>query len=206
MKFKPSDSRENFPVHKYPILLSFLCLLAKEEEIDLLDRNFAIGDLYYRMVKCLYTKFTSRKGIKFETAVFHQVLISIGKLALQTLKSGNPLIPMEDIVGVSGEFAFEYGLFAGHEDWKPSTDPTPGVCVTYAHRSLEEFFWSLGFLQALDDGKNIDDILGSDCEKPIFMINPLVLTFCLWLLTKEIFGSSSLVYDKLVQLFNKLIF
>ena len=63
------------------------------------------------------------------------------------------------------------------------TDPTADIYVTYAHRSLEEFFGSFGFLQALDDGKSIDDILGSECKEPIFMTNPLVLKFCLWLLS-----------------------
>ena len=48
LQFKPSDSRENFPVHKCPILLSFLCLLVKEEEINLLDTNLTIGDLYFK--------------------------------------------------------------------------------------------------------------------------------------------------------------
>ena len=31
--------------------------------------------------------------------------------------------------------------------------------------------------------KSVDEILGSDCEKPIFMVNPLILQFCLLLLT-----------------------
>ena len=204
LRFKPSDSRENFPVHKCPILLSFLCLLVEEDEIDLLDRNLAIGDLYFRMVKCLYTKYTLRKGIKFEETLFQQVLISVGKLALQTLLSGNPLVPMEGIVGTAGEFAFEYGFFAGHENLKPRTDPTPGISLTYAHRSIEEFFGSFGFLQALDEGKSIDDILGSDCEKAIFMVNALVFTFCLWLLkgskcSQRFFDSPVVVYDKLVD-------
>ena len=77
-----SDIRERFPVYKCPILLSFLYQLVKEREIDLLDRNLEIGDLYYRMVKCLYTKYTLRKGINFEKTVFHEVLTSVGKLAL----------------------------------------------------------------------------------------------------------------------------
>ena len=33
LQFKPSDSRENFPIHKCPILLSFLCLLVKEAKL-----------------------------------------------------------------------------------------------------------------------------------------------------------------------------
>ena len=50
----------------------------------------------------------------------------------------------------------------------------------------------------MDDGKSIDEILGSDCEEPIFMVDPLVLKFCLWFLTREFFFSPRIVYDKLV--------
>ena len=89
-------------------------------------------------------------------------------------------------------------MFAGHDNLTPSTDPTPGICVMFAHRSLEEFFGSFGFLQDLDDGKSVEDILGSDCEKPIFMVNPLVFKFCMWLLSKDLFGCSRDVYNKLV--------
>ena len=56
-------------------------------------------------------------------------------------------------------------FFAGHEDFRLCTDPTADISVTYAHRSIEEFFGSFGFLQALDDEKSVEDILGSDCEK-----------------------------------------
>ena len=96
-----------------------------------------------------------------------------------------------------GEFAFEYGFFAGHEDFRLFTNPTADISVTYAHRSLEEFFGSFGFLQALAQGQSVDHILGSDCENPIFLVNPLVLQFCLCLLTTEFFGSRRIVYDKL---------
>ena len=51
MRFRPSDSREDFPVHKCPILLSMLCFLVNKKEVDLSDRNITIGDLYLKMVK-----------------------------------------------------------------------------------------------------------------------------------------------------------
>ena len=198
LQFKPSDSRENFPVHKCPILLSFLCLLVKEKKIDLLDKKLTVGDLYLRMVQCLYKKFTNRKGIGFVESVFVQVMKSVGIIALRTLLSKNPLLQKSEVLGIVGEFAFEYGFFAGHEDFKLCTDPTADISVTYAHRSLEEFFGSFGFLQDLDDGKSVDEILGSYCGKPIFMVNPLVMKFCLWLLTTtEFFSSRRIVYDKL---------
>ena len=196
LEFRPSDSREDFPVHKCPILLSFLCLLVKENKIDLLDKNLTVGDMYLRMVKCLYKKFTIRKGMIFNQGEFVKVLKSVGQLALQTLKANNPLLQRSEVERIVGDHAFQYGFFTGHEDFTPCTDPTVDICVIFAHRSLEEFFWSFGFLQALDDGKSIDDILGSDCEEPIFMVNPLVLRFCLWLRT-EFFSSQRIVYDKL---------
>ena len=197
LQFKPSDSREDFPVQKCPILLSFLCLLAREEEIDLLDKDLAIGDLYLRIVQCLYKKFTIRKGVPFENSEFVQVLKTVGQLALRTLKANSPLLQRSDVLKIVGSSAFEYGFFAGHQDFKICTDPTVDIYVTYAHRSIEEFFGSFGFLQALNDGKSVDQILGSNCEKPIFLMNPLVMKFSLWLLSKEFF-SSRRIYDNFV--------
>ena len=200
LQFKPSDSREDFPIHKCPILLSFLCLLVKENKIDLSDTKLTVGDLYLQMVRCLYRKYTNRKGIGFVESAFVQVMKSVGILALRTLLSNNPLLQKSEVLGIVGEFAFEYGFFAGHEDFRLFTNPTADISVTYAHRSLEEFFGSFGFLQALDDGQSVDDILGSDCKEPIFMVNPLVLRFFLWVLTTttEFFSSQRIIYDQLV--------
>ena len=92
LKFKPSDSRENFPVHKCPILLSILCLLVRERGIDLSDRNLTAGDLYLQMIKCLYRKFTIRKGVQYQKGEFKNILKSVGKMALQTLITNNPLL------------------------------------------------------------------------------------------------------------------
>ena len=197
LQFKPSDSRENFPVHKCPILLSILCLLVKENEINLSKADATVGDLYLRMVQCLYRKFTNRKGTQYVESDFIQVMKSVGNLALQTLITNNPLLQKDEVLRIVGEFAFEYGFFSGHEDFRLCADPTADICVTYAHRSVEEFFGSFGFLQALADGKSVEDILGSDCEKPIFMVNPLSLQFCLWLQTKELFRHPQEIFDNL---------
>ena len=201
MEFKPSDSREDFPVHKCPILLSFLCLLVSENEINLLDTKLTVGDVYLRMVQCLYKKYTIRKDVKFENSRFIQVMKSVGILALRTLLSNSPLLQKSEVIEIVGDFAFEYGFCAGHEDFRLCTDPTVDMYVTYAHRSIEEFFGSFGFIQALDNRKSVDDILGSDCEKPIFMVNPLVLKFCLWLLSRPDLGFTHRegCYDKLVS-------
>ena len=58
INFRPADFRIDVPIHKCPILLSFICLLVKEEDIDLSDKTLHTGEIYTRMVRCLYRKFT----------------------------------------------------------------------------------------------------------------------------------------------------
>ena len=206
MKFEPSDSHEDLMIQKCPILLSFLCWLVAEWEIDLSDVTIMLGDIYYRLVRCLYKKFTIKKGIEFKMSDFDHVMKSVGHLALMSLMSNNPLLQLNEVLRVVGQFAFEYGLFAGHEDFRLFGDPSADIYVTYAHRSLEEFFGSFGFIQALDDGKSVDDILGSDCEEPIFMVNPLVLRFCLWFLCQSFhLPRRRTCYDKLTSYVAKRI-
>ena len=126
------------------------------------------------MVQCLYKKFTLRTGKEFTQSEFKKVMKSIGQLALQTLMSGNPLLRRVEVHKMIGDFAFEYGLFAGHEDLRLVSDLTADIYVMYPHRSLEEFFGSWGFIKALCDNQTVDDI---------FTMNPLFLRFCLWFLS-----------------------
>ena len=130
---------------------------------------------------------------------------SVGQLALRTLISNNPLLKRSEVLSVVDEFAFEYGLFAGHEDIRLLDDLTADIYVTYPHRSLEEFFGSFALIQDLSQGKSVDDILGSDCEKPIFMVNPLVLSFCLWFLSSAQFNFPTTGFDKLTSYVAKRI-
>ena len=183
MEFKPSDSREQFPIQQCPILLSFFCFLVAEQEINLSDKAISMGDIYTRLVKCLYKKFMIRRNAAFKVADFYEVMKSLGKLAFKTLTLNNPLLQRAEVLEMIGDFAFDYGLFAGHEDFKVSSDPTADLYVTYPHRSLEEFFGSFGFIQVLCEGKTLDDILGSYRKELIFMVNPLVLKFSLWFLS-----------------------
>ena len=195
MEFRPSDSREDFPVHKCPILLSILCFLVNKKEVDLSDTNITIGDLYFKMVKCLYKKYTIKNGILYQERDLIEVMRTVGQLALRTLLLNNSVLQKSEVLRFAGDFVLDYGFLAGRRDF---TDLTADMYVTYAHRSLEEFFGSFGFLQALADGKSVDDILGLDSEEPIFMVNPLVLRFCLWLLTQNCFTFQQNIYQKLV--------
>ena len=130
----------------------------------------------------------------FQQSEFVQVLKSVGQLALCTLLSNKPLLQRSEILRIAGKFALEYGFFAGDKNF---SEPTADTYVTYAHRSIEEFFGSFGFIQALDDGNSVDDILGFRCEKPIFLASHLVSTFCLWFLRTDLFNFSEKISETL---------
>ena len=70
MSFRPSDSREQFPIQQCPILLSFFCFLVAEREIDLADKTVSLNDIYTHLVKCLYKKFTMRKVLHSNQTTF----------------------------------------------------------------------------------------------------------------------------------------
>ena len=85
---------------------------------------------------------TIRTRIAYKADDFKEIMKSVGKLALQTLMSNNPLLQRREVLkGRAGEFAFDYGLFAGHEDFRLLGDPTADLFMSrILHRSLEGVF------------------------------------------------------------------
>ena len=184
LNFSPTDFRggEYISLCNCPILLSFMCILVREDDIDLLSRKMPTGEIYARMVRCLYKKYLIRKGREFDESRFAEVLKLLGSLALKTLLSGNPFFKRTDVIREVGDDAFDHGLLIGHEDFRLIRDETADILITFAHRSIQEFLGSFCFVQKLTDGSTIDSLLGVDCQEPIFLVNPFFLHFCLWLL------------------------
>ena len=69
-----------------------MCLLVREDDIDLSSEIVNTAEIYTRMVRCLYKKFTIRKNIEYEDAKLLRTITKIGKLAFKTLLSENPLL------------------------------------------------------------------------------------------------------------------
>ena len=178
LDFNPNRSREDQYLHTVPILLSFLCVLVREDDIDLSDSSINIGEIYFRMVICLYKKFTIRKEKRFDMTSLVEVLKSLGKLALETLFE-SPLLQRSQVIKAVGEDAFDYGLLIGHEDFRLIKDETADILVTFPHRSLQEFLGAFYFVFALNTETDIKDFSNAGNE---FMTNPLFHQFCMWLL------------------------
>ena len=209
LTFNPVSGRDR-GLHSVPILLSFMCLLVREDGIDLISKATNFGEIYTRMVRCLYKKFTIRKKIEFLINEFTNVLKSLGKLALETLLSNKPLMKREKVKREVGEDAFDYGLLIGHEDaHKLIRDETADIFVTFPHMTIQEFLGSYWFVCRLCSGENLKAILGSDCKTPVFLTNPLFLQFCLWFLQSSdeyfTFDRKQEAYDSLISYTTQLV-
>ena len=91
LAYNPGDFSEKITLHNCPILLSFLCLLVREDQIDLSNDKVDTGVIYTRMVRCLYKKFVIRQKREYQPAAFTKAITAVGKIAFQTLLTGNPL-------------------------------------------------------------------------------------------------------------------
>ena len=182
LNFSPMDFQETINLHNMPILLSFICLLVREEDIDLSSKSLSSGEIYMKMVRCLYKKFTIRSGIGYQDSEFIRTLRLLGKLAFETLLSGNLLMQRQDVLEKVGEDAFNFGLLIGHEEGiLLLKDEAADILITFPHRSIQEFLGAFFFIFMLNEGTSVERLLGVHCSKPIFLENPLFLHFCVWL-------------------------
>ena len=181
LNFNPAGERANRPVHNVPILLSLLCLLVREDNIDLTDKTISMGEIYLRMVQCLYKKFTLRKGVDFQMNALLQILNSLGKLALETLISGNQLLKRSQIIEQVGKEVFEYGLLIGEDGFSLTRDMTVDVFVTFPHRSLQEF---LGAFFLVISPEEVQKLYGGKIYHNV-LTDSVFLQFCFWFLEKS---------------------
>ena len=187
LSFTPlSLTNEDIKLYQCPILLSFLCLLVKEKEISLSDKAISVGEIYTRMVRCLYRKFTIRKNRSFDTKKFVDTLKRIGKIAFRALLSGNPLLTYSEVIKEVDEEVFDYGLLIGHQDaHRLVPDETADILITFPHRSLQQFLGALYFVLMLSSNTTIDTFFDGNRTEPIFMTDTLFLDFCLWFLCEK---------------------
>ena len=165
--------------HASPMLLLFISILDNSNEIDLSRIDVTLGEIYTRLVRCLYRKFTARKGIEYKSEKFREILSKIGFLAWKTLNFKEYLLRKEGILNDVGEDAFEYGLFVGEENYQLMADPFADIVITFVHRSIEEFLGAFNFIEGLNQ-KITHGFLESF---QLISRNHLFLHFGLWFLS-----------------------
>ena len=179
LDFNPTGGKQDVVLHKCPILLSFMCILVTEKAVDLTNKTMPTGEIYTRMIQCLYKKFTIRRGIAYDDVKFTEVVGLVAKLAWETLLSGKPLFERSRVEREVGKDAFDYGFLIGHEDL--ISHVKADILITFAHRSIQEFFGAFGFVSLLNNREH--GLLDLESKDHIVLKNPLFLHFCFWFLS-----------------------
>ena len=169
-----------------PLILLFVCSLVDVDSIDLSANNVVLGEIYFRIVRRIYvTYLKKRKGDEAcNSSKFLDVVKKMGKLAWETLIEHRNLRQKSDIACQIDQDVFKYGYLIGYEDDRLNCDETADIFVTFFHATVEEFFASFHFVDNLSKGTTVENLF-TGCKKPIFMINRLFLSFCLWFLYSD---------------------
>ena len=119
LNFNPADFRADEALYKCPILLSFMCLLVRETNIDLRSKTIRIGEIYSKMIRCLYKKFVRRtEGMVYTKNNCVEAVVAVGQLALETLLSDDPRLKRSEVIEKVGKYAFDYGLLIGNDGFE----------------------------------------------------------------------------------------
>ena len=178
-----------------PILLLFLCILENNGELDLTQKVISFGEVYFRLIRCMYRKYCVRKDIEFDDREFIQVLRRVGKVAWEMLDSGTNVAKQNEIIEEVGSDAFEYGLFAGHMDYRLMSKETKDIFVAFVHQNVQEF---LGTFHCICLWNKEGKIHISDRFPPT---ESYFLRFCLWFLSDE---CTYVQFDKSEDILNAL--
>ena len=172
-----SHLKEGDSLHASPMLLIFVCILANNNEINLVRKETTLGEIYFRLLRWVYRKFTFRKNIDFKQSEFLNTLRCLGKIATDTWETGNYLHQEREIIKIVGRNAFEYGLLIGYKDRRLLKDETADIFLSYPHRSIEEFLTAFFYVVSANDG--LSRMRKND---PWLIGHPLIFQFCLWIL------------------------
>ena len=144
----------------------------KPRQTDFLKVDVDIDEIYFRLFRCMYKS----KRKTFDEDEFVETLKKVGRLAWETLHSGKIFFLKAKVLTDYGENVFEFGFLVGHED--NITDETADICITFLHRSIQEFFGAFYFTHALRETSLLDGIT----ENNLLLRSYYFLHFCVWFL------------------------
>ena len=157
-------------------------ILVNTNDLGLVRDYVCLSEMYFRLVRCVYTKYCERIKVEFQESKFVDVLKRMGKVAWKMWRSGKGWAKKSEILKEAGEDAFEIGPLISHRDFRLSRDKTADILITFPHQTILEFLGSYGFLHMLNEGDSIESLFDNDQERYKVMEYPSFLQFCLWFL------------------------
>ena len=163
------------------MLLLFVTILVNSDDIDLFRKNVAQGEIYTRLLRCVYRKFVVRKGKTFKAGDFVTVLKLLGKIAWKTLNTKQYHFQMKQVL-IGDVDIFEYGIITGHQDFHLVGHETADVFISYPHRTFQEFLGAFHFTHKMSIIEQPGRYVSQYCRESILGIYSF-LHFCLWFLS-----------------------
>ncbi len=189
----PANSKQKDQPFVSPLQLSFRCALARSA--DLLNESLETGETINRLIRDRYRKYMIQKREAFQEDNLLAMLRLVGKLAWQTLLSGNSMMKRSDVEKEVGEGAFGCGLLIEHQAFNAIE-----VFVKFTHRTIQEFLAAFYLVLMLSEGMPIESLLCDD-QQPIFLYNVVFLEFCLWFVSckQMFFQDTVLAYEAIIS-------
>ena len=167
-----------------PMILLFLCVLVNANELDLHRRVVPIGEVYARLIRCVYRKYcVQNSNLPSDSTKFEKMLKKVGKTAWSLLPYNQGYGKLSNIIKEIGEDVFKIGLLIGHKDYRLFGHETADVVVTFVHSTIQDFLGAFYFILSLNEGIFIETLLGNGRKQQLFLKNRLFFQFCLWLLS-----------------------
>ena len=163
-----------------PMILQFICIIENDhdEYMDLTKRNVARGEIYWRLVRCVYRKFCKHNDISYSEDRFMEVMKKLGNFAFKLWNSESHRFERDEVIREVDENVFKYGFLVGHQDF---TLTAADVRVEFLHDSVFLYFVMFYFSQ-IDLLNPVKDLKHADKMYPtICAIAPERLHFYLWL-------------------------
>ena len=140
LSFYENNFLQGSTLYASPMLLQFICVLVENDpDMDLTRRNVPRGEIYFRLVQCIYRKYCESQGTRWDRDEFVQVLIKIGKFASKTIRAKQNCFQREEIIRELGENVFELGFLVGYEDFRLVANETTDILVTFLHETMRTF-------------------------------------------------------------------
>ena len=168
--------RRGDTLYASPMLLLFLCILTNSGDIDPERKDITVGEIFWKLMQCIYKKYCVKKGIPYVQSEFLILLFKLSDVAYRITLEGN-FLKRKEVIDFLGKDVFDYGFLIGHEDSRLLRRPNSDILIMYPHKSIEEFFFTFRIIVYMSNTKSWYVI---PCDTPAFMISSLSLQFCLW--------------------------
>ena len=156
-----------------PLLLIFLSILVDSGELDVTKTGVELGDIYFRLVRCLHNKYSLSKP----DVSWLNIVKTLGKIALRGLNENRYSFSKKEIKEEYGEHILKNVFWLSDEGSQNTEGSDTNETVSFVHSFFQYYFAFLYFVLS-DTDTSIE-------FKSAFLTLPNFCDFCLQLLRTD---------------------